>query len=45
MCIDYTSLNMTCPKDPFVLSWIDQLIESMVGCELMSFHDAYSGYH
>jgi hypothetical protein len=45
MCIDYTSLNKACPKDPFTLLHIDQVINSTVGCDLLSFLDAYSGYH
>ncbi|KAK1646114.1 hypothetical protein QYE76_063919 [Lolium multiflorum] len=45
MCIDYTSLNKACPKDPFPLPRIDQVIDSTAGCELLSFLDAYSGYH
>ena len=45
MCIDYTSLNKACPKDPFALPRIDQVIDSTTGCELLSFLDAYSGYH
>ena len=42
MCIDYTSLNKACPKDPFALPTIDQVIDSTAGCELLSFLDAYS---
>ena len=45
MCIDYTSLNKACPKDLFALSRIDQVIDSTAGCGLLSFLDAYSGYH
>ena len=45
MCIDYTSLNKACPKDPFALPRIDQVIDSTVGCELLSFLDCYSGYN
>ena len=45
MCIDYTSLNKACPKDPFALPRIDQVIDSTAGCELLSFLDAYSRYH
>ena len=37
MCIDYTSLNKACPKDPFALPRIDQVIDSTAGCELLSF--------
>jgi hypothetical protein len=45
MCIDYTSLNKACPKDPFALPRIDQVTDSTAGCDLLSFLDAYSGYH
>ena len=33
MCIDYTDLNRACPKDPFALPRIDQIIDSVAGCE------------
>jgi hypothetical protein len=45
MCVDYTSLNKACPKHPFPLSRIDQIVDSTSGCEALSFLDAYSGYH
>ena len=45
MCIDYTSLNKVCPKVPFPLPRIDEIVDSTAGCELLSFLDAYSGYH
>jgi hypothetical protein len=45
VCVDYTSLNKHCPKDPFPLPRIDQIIESTVGCARLSFLDAYSGYN
>jgi hypothetical protein len=45
MCIDYTSLNKACPKDPFALPRINQVIDSTTGCDLLSFLDAYSSYH
>jgi hypothetical protein len=38
-------LNKHCPKDPFGLPWIDQVIDSMAGCDLLCFLDCYSGYH
>ncbi|KAK1606789.1 hypothetical protein QYE76_030462 [Lolium multiflorum] len=34
MCIDYTNLNKACPRDPFPLPRIDQVIDSTAGCEL-----------
>src|SRR3954468_13781496 len=45
MCVDYTVLNKACPKDPFALPRIDQVIDSTAGSELLCFIDAYSGYH
>jgi hypothetical protein len=45
MFVDYTSLNKACPKVPFPLPRIDQIIDSTAGCELLCFLDAYSGYH
>nr|AAX96464.1 retrotransposon protein, putative, unclassified [Oryza sativa Japonica Group]ABA92565.1 retrotransposon protein, putative, unclassified [Oryza sativa Japonica Group] len=45
MCIDYTDLNKACPKDPYPLPRIDQIVDSTVGCDLLCFLDAYSGYH
>ena len=45
MCIDYTSLNKACPKVPFPLPRIDQIVDSTAGCETLYFLDAYSGYH
>jgi ribonuclease HI len=45
MCVDYTSLNKACPKVPFPLPRIDQIIDSTAGCELLCFLDGYSGYH
>jgi hypothetical protein len=45
MCIDYTSLNKACPKDPYPLPRIDQIVDSTSGCDLLSFLDAYSGFH
>jgi hypothetical protein len=45
MCVDYTNLNKHCPKDPFGLPRIDQVIDFMAGCDLLCFLDCYSGYH
>ena len=45
MCVDYTGLNKACPKDHFPLPHIDQIVDSTSGCEILSFLDAYSGYH
>jgi hypothetical protein len=45
VCVDYTSLNKHCPKDPFPLPRIDQIIDSAAGCARLSFLDAYLGYN
>ena len=43
LCIDYTDSNKACPKDPFPLPRINQIVDSTAGCDLLSFLDAYSG--
>jgi hypothetical protein len=45
MHVNYTDLNKHCPKDPSGLPRINQVIDSMAGCDLLCFLDCYSGYH
>ena len=45
MCVDFTDLNKACPKDPFLMPKIDQLVDATVGHPRMSFLDAFQGYH
>ena len=45
VCIDYTNLNNACLKDSFPLSHIDQIVDSTIEQELLSFLDAFSEYH
>jgi hypothetical protein len=45
MCVDYIYLNRHCPKDPFGLPHIDQIVDSTTGSALLSFLDCYLGYH
>ena len=45
MCVDYTNLNNACPKDSFPLPRIDQIVDSTIGQGMLSFLDAFSGYH
>jgi hypothetical protein len=45
MCIDYTSLNKACPKHEYPLPRICQIMDFTASCELLSFLEAYSGYH
>ena len=43
--VDFTDLNKACPKDPFPMPRIDQLVDATVGHPRMSFLDAFQGYH
>ena len=45
VCIDYTDLNEACPKDIFPLPRIDQIVDATAGHGILSFLDAFSGYH
>ena len=45
VCVDFTDLNKACPKDPFPMPKIDQLVDATVGHPRMSFLDAFQGYH
>jgi hypothetical protein len=45
MCVDYTDPNKHCSKDPFGLPRIDQVVDSTIGCSMLSFLDCYSRYH
>ena len=45
VCVDFTDLNRVCPKDPFPMPKIDQLVDATYGHPRMSFLDAFQGYH
>ena len=45
VCVDYTDLNDTCPKDSFPLPRIDQIVDTSAEHGMLSFLDAFSGYH
>jgi len=45
MCVDFTDLNKACPKDSYPLSSIDALVDSVLGCKMLNFLDAFSGYN
>ena len=45
LCVDFKDLNKPCPKDPFPLVHIDQIIDATAIHDLLCFVDAYSGYH
>ena len=43
--MDFTDLNKACPKDPFPIPRIDQLVDATASHPRMSFLDAFQGYH
>ena len=45
VCVDFTDLNRACPKDPFPMSKIDQLVDATYGHPRMSFLDSFQGYN
>jgi hypothetical protein len=45
MCINYTDRNKHCPKDPFPLPRIDQVVDSTTSSVLLYFLNCYTGYH
>ena len=43
--MDFTNLNKACPKDPFSVLRIDQLVDATYGHPRMSLLDAFQEYH
>ena len=43
--IDFTDLNRACPKDPFPMPKIDQLVDATYGQARKSFLDTFQRYH
>ena len=45
VCVDYTDLNEAFPNDSFPLPRIDHIVDAAAWHEILSFLDAFSGYH
>jgi hypothetical protein len=45
MCIYFTDLNKCCPKDDFLLSRIDKVVDSAAGSVIMALLYYFSGYY
>ncbi len=45
MCISFLNINDACPNDFYPLPPIDQLVDFTAEYGLLSFLDAFSGYH
>ena len=45
VCVHFTDLNKACPKDPFPMPQIDQLVDATISHPRMSFLDVFQGYY
>ena len=45
VCVDYKDLNEVCTKDSFPLLQIDQIVDASTRHGMLSFLDAFFGYH
>ena len=45
VCVDFRDLNTASPKDMYVMSIADMLVDSIENNELLSFTDGFSGYN
>ena len=45
MCVDFTDLYKTCPKDSYPLPQVNVLVDSIARHQLLSFMDAFLGYN
>ena len=43
VCVDFTDLNKACPKDPFPMPKIDQLVNAIVGLVANEFLGCFLG--
>lgn len=45
VCMDYMDLNKAYSKGSFPLSYIDQIVDATADHKMLSYLDAFSGYH
>jgi hypothetical protein len=45
ICIDFKKLNATTKKDPYMLPFTYEVLNTVVGYDAYSFFDGYLGYH
>ena len=45
VCVDFRDLNVTTPKDMYVMPTVDILVDSIANNELLSFMDCFSSYN
>ena len=45
ICVDLRKLNDACVHDPFLMPFLDEILDSVGGQEAYSFTNGFSGYH
>ncbi len=45
ICVDFRCLNAVMIKDPFLIPFMDSILEEVAGHEIYSFMDGFSGYN
>jgi hypothetical protein len=45
ICVDFRKFNATTKKDPYLLPFINEVINTIVKHEVYTFLDGFSGYH
>jgi hypothetical protein len=45
ICVDFRKFNATTKKDPYLLPFINEVINTIVGHEVYTFLDGFSKYH
>jgi hypothetical protein len=45
LCTNFIDLNKCCPMEDFPLVRIDQIVDSVAGCDIMALLDYFSSYH
>jgi hypothetical protein len=43
--MNFHDLNKACPKDNFLIPFIDQIVDECAGCEVFYFMDDFLGYN
>ncbi len=45
ICVDFKKFNVTTNKDPYLLPFMDEVINIVIGHEVYTFLDEFSKYH
>jgi hypothetical protein len=45
ICVDFRNLDAATKKDPYLLPFMDEVINTIVGHKVNTFLDGFSGYH